>query len=95
MNIIAGMGFPNQMVPLNQIFLALQPVMGLARYIPGNLFQPVMLDSEVTRVVYSNIPSSLLLLCMFSKVEPKLLLRAVIYWVRIVVITFFRHATVR
>ena len=79
----------DQIVPL-------QLVMGLARHNPSNLFLPVVGDREVARVVSSNIPSNipsnLPLLGMFNKVEPKLLLRAVIYWVRIVVITFFRHA---
>ena len=64
MKTLAGMGLPDQIVPL-------QLVMGLARHNPSNLFLPVVGD---------------------NKVEPKLLLRAVIYWVRIVVITFFRHA---
>ena len=87
------MGFPAQIVPLNQmIYLALQLEMGLARHNPSNLFLPVVRDREVARVVSSNIPSNLPLLGMFNKLEPKLLLRAVMYWVRIVVITFFRHA---
>ena len=84
MNIIEGVCCPD---------LKVLPVMGLVRHSHSNLFLPG--DRMAAKVVSSNTFISMPLMCMFSKVEPKLLLRAVIHRVRIVVITFFRHAPVR